>query len=45
MSNRVPLSVRSVIRLAPLLVPAHRRPAWVRQWVAEVEHRCKEGDR
>ena len=41
MSSRVPGGVRWLLALASLVVPAHRRRMWRRQWVAEIEHRCQ----
>jgi putative ABC transport system permease protein len=40
MSDRVPAAVRFILAIAARLVPAYRRPGWLRQWVAELEHRC-----
>ena len=34
-----PRIIRLILRAASVLVPLHRRSAWVRQWEAEVEHR------
>jgi putative ABC transport system permease protein len=42
-SERVPRLARWTIEWASYLVPAHRRVAWMRQWIAELEHLCSEG--
>ena len=42
MSDRVPAGVRWILGFAGRLVPTHRRAAWRRQWVAELEHRCSD---
>jgi hypothetical protein len=39
MSERLPATVRAILALAALVVPAYRRALWRRQWVAELEHR------
>lgn len=41
MSGRVPFGVRWLLAFAAIVVPAHRRSLWRRQWVAEIEHRCR----
>lgn len=40
MSERVPRFARWVVGISSWIVPGHRRSAWRRQWIAEVEHRC-----
>lgn len=37
--RRTPGVVRPILRMASLVVPRHRRSAWLRQWEAEIEHR------
>ena len=39
MSGRLPRRVRGILGVAGLVVPAHRRTLWRRQWTAELEHR------
>jgi len=43
MSGRVPPLARWIISFSSWFVPSHRRAAWLRQWVADVEHLCGEG--
>ena len=39
MKDHVPGTVRWLLAAAAVLVPAHRRAAWRRQWEAEIAHR------
>jgi predicted permease len=39
MSPKLPEMVRALLRIAQLLVPAHRAASWRRQWEAELSHR------
>ena len=40
MNLRVPTHVQRIIAIASILVPSHRRGAWRRQWIADLEHLC-----